>query len=529
LPKSIRRPLQGILLFVEAGFDRPFGARGNPLRYLGSLAFFFFWIAAVSGIYVFILFETSVVGAYASIEYMTHDQWYLAGVMRSLHRYSSDAMVVTTMLHLVREFIFDRYRGMRWFAWFTGIPTLWLLYISGISGYWLIWDQLAQYVAIASMEWLDWLGIFGEPVANNFLAPASLSDRFFTLLVFMHIFAPLFLLFLMWIHVLRMSRPKVNPPRSLAVGSLMALTVLSLIKPALSHAPANLGIVPTDIGLDWFYLLFYPLYDAWGSGALWALAIGVSLMLSILPWLPPLRRPRAAEVFLEHCNGCARCYDDCPFEAISMRPRSDGGPFEQEAVVDADMCTRCGICVGACPPSTPFRTTPDLKTGIDLPDFSLKDLKALTTGAVERSGEGLAEGGARAIFFTCDNGVEAAALEEPGLAGVSLPCIGMLPPSFIDFVLSRGGEGAVLVGCRECDCHNRFGVDWAQQRLAGERDPQLRKRVSRRHIKTLWAARTDLAVVRKKISLFRKDIALLDGDVVSDDGANSGLVSKVDS
>ena len=42
LPKSIRRPLQGILLFVEAGFDRPFGARGNPLRYLGSLAFFFF-------------------------------------------------------------------------------------------------------------------------------------------------------------------------------------------------------------------------------------------------------------------------------------------------------------------------------------------------------------------------------------------------------------------------------------------------------------------------------------------------------
>ncbi|MBT3766996.1 MAG: cytochrome b subunit of the bc complex, partial [Rhodospirillales bacterium] len=219
----IRRVLQNRLSDVEALFDRAFGPSWNPFLQLGTLAFFFFWIAAVSGIYLFIFFETSAVGAYQSIEHMTHAQWYYSGIIRSLHRYSSDAMVVTAVLHLGREFILDRYRGVRWFSWFTGVPVLWFLYMSGIGGYWLVWDKLAQYVAVASMEWLDWLGIFGEPVAANFLTRGSLDDRFFTLLVFLHIFVPLVLLFLMWVHILRIGRPKVNPKRGLAIGSLSAL------------------------------------------------------------------------------------------------------------------------------------------------------------------------------------------------------------------------------------------------------------------------------------------------------------------
>ena len=59
-------------------------------------------------IYLFIFFDTSIVGAYASVEYMTHEQWYAGGIMRSLHRYASDAAVVTILLHMFREFALDR-------------------------------------------------------------------------------------------------------------------------------------------------------------------------------------------------------------------------------------------------------------------------------------------------------------------------------------------------------------------------------------------------------------------------------------
>ena len=70
-----------------------------------------------------------------------------------------------------------------------------VLFAAGVSGYWVVWDELAQYVAVATTEWLDTLPLFGEPIARNFLHPSTLGSRFFTLLVFIHIFVPLAMLF----------------------------------------------------------------------------------------------------------------------------------------------------------------------------------------------------------------------------------------------------------------------------------------------------------------------------------------------
>jgi coenzyme F420-reducing hydrogenase delta subunit len=59
----------------------------------------------------------------------------------------------------------------------------------------------------------------------------------------------------------------------------------------------------------------------------------------------------------------------------------------------------------------------------------------------------------------------------------------MLPPSFIDFALSRDlADGVVLSGCAEGDCYYRLGDDWVQQRLNRERDPYLRNRVDRNRV-----------------------------------------------
>jgi hypothetical protein len=83
---------------AEAIFEWGFGQRLNPLSCLGAFGWYFFWIVAGSGIYLYLFFDTGITNAYASIEYITHDQWYAAGIMRSLHRYASDALVVVVVL-----------------------------------------------------------------------------------------------------------------------------------------------------------------------------------------------------------------------------------------------------------------------------------------------------------------------------------------------------------------------------------------------------------------------------------------------
>jgi len=110
-------PVKRGYLLLEEWFNVSFGSDWNPLYHLGTLTFFFFWVVLVSGLYLFIFFDTSIDGAYASVEYMTREQWYAGGIMRSLHRYASDAAVVTILLHMFREFALNRYRGFRWFSW----------------------------------------------------------------------------------------------------------------------------------------------------------------------------------------------------------------------------------------------------------------------------------------------------------------------------------------------------------------------------------------------------------------------------
>ncbi len=465
---------------AEAFFDFAFGQQLNPFAWLGALGWFFFWIVAGSGVYLYIFFDTGITDAYASLEYITHEQWYLAGVMRSLHRYASDALVVVVVLHLLREFSLDRLRGKRFFAWITGVPSIFFIYICGISGYWLVWDQLAQYIAIATAEWLDAMPIFAEPIANNFLNSTTLGGRFFTLMVFIHIFVPLFMLLLMWVHIQRHAHARVNPPRPLAIGTALMLLVLSLLRPAVSQAPADLDVVPGELGFDWFYLVAYPFLDTIPGGQLWLFIAAGFLLLTLMPWLPPAKPSRPAIVSLDNCNGCGRCFDDCPFAAITLVPRSDGKAYDAEAAVNVDNCVSCGLCVGSCPTATPFRRATAIVPGIELPDHPIAGLREDSLAAATRFGDG-----PRVLVYACEHcGMNAVNADDTQV--LTMPCVAMLPPSFVDFALSRGlADGVVLAGCASGDCNYRLGDTWTSQRLEGQRDPYLRNRVDRGRLRHL--------------------------------------------
>ena len=256
--------------------------------------------------------------------------------------------------------------------------------------------------------------------------------------------------------------------------------------------------MPESLQLDWILLFVHPLTASTSDLTVWALLVALFAGLVALPFLPT-RRELVAKVDPDNCSGCRRCFDDCPYSAITMVPHTNGRRGVQLAVVDADLCASCGICVGSCPSSTPFRRAETLRTGIDMPQWPINDLR-------ERLLQGLEAmpGPRRYVVFGCDQGAQASATSAPDVLHFSLVCAGMLPPSFIEYALRGGADGVLVSGCREGGCEFRLGQRWTQQRLNGEREPHLRTTVPTDRWHVAWADHGDEAVLVKALNELRE-------------------------
>jgi coenzyme F420-reducing hydrogenase delta subunit/ferredoxin len=489
---------------VDALFDAAFGQRLNPLRHLGALGYHFLWICCASGIWVYVGFDTSATGAWASLDAMDRGEWPLGAFARALHRYSADALVVVSVLHAVREVLRRHYVSFRRFVWLTGLFALALMFLAGINGYWLAWDQLAQWSLTATIEWFDVLPVFDGSLARNVIDDGQVNDRFFSLLIFVHIGLPLGLLGALWAHIQRVSLARTVPPRALGWGTAAMLAALALAKPVALMPAADLAFLPARIPLDWFYLFPHVAMASLGPAGLWAAALAIFAVLAVLPWATRVPRAPAARVDPANCNGCARCFADCPYDAVVMVPRTDGRHHPRQAQVDPMLCAGCGICTGACPSSTPFRRDEVLATGIDMPSAAIGELRA----RLESRTAALAEG-PRVVVLGCRWAAPVAALENRSTATIEFLCAAMVPPSFVEYALRAGADGVLLAGCREGDCEFRTGTQILSERLAAARKPSLRASVPRSRVRFAHAGLTDGAALRAELDEFRAALARL--------------------
>jgi coenzyme F420-reducing hydrogenase delta subunit len=150
----------------------------------------------------------------------------------------------------------------------------------------------------------------------------------------------------------------------------------------------------------------------------------------------------------------------------------------------------------------PFRSADRLVTGIDLPHLPIGELRARLEDALARL-----TGEARVVVFGCDCAADVRALAGPGVAAFSLPCAGMLPPTFVEYALREGADGVLVASCPPEDCEYRHGAQWTAQRLAAAREPHLRSSVPRERVLVVPAAREDLATLGHALAAFRAVLA----------------------
>jgi quinol-cytochrome oxidoreductase complex cytochrome b subunit len=185
---------------------------------LGILLGFLFLIMVFTGVILMIYYTPSVDAAYQSVKDI---QFVVPGgrIIRNMHRWASQGMVILVFLHMLRVFYTGSYLGNRSLNWVIGVVLLMVTLFSNFSGYLLPWDQLAYWavtigsnIASSARELTDLLGITNAFDPGGFMKKLLIGgetvgqpalSRFFALHV---IFLPLSILVLMGIHFWRIRK-----------------------------------------------------------------------------------------------------------------------------------------------------------------------------------------------------------------------------------------------------------------------------------------------------------------------------------
>ncbi len=458
-----------LLTRLDTLIERAWSRALNPLAQLGPAANAMLLLATLSGVLLLIWYSASVQSAWSSLAELGPRS--AGGIVRSVHRYSSDLTVLLVLLHAARTLFARKFADARWLAWASGLAMLGLIWLIGWTGYWLVWDQRAQLVATGTMKAVDVLPVFGEPMLPLFNRDDTVPSLLFFVVFFLHMVLPLAITGGLAFHLARLSRATLLPDRRLIAGLTVAVIAAALILPATNAEPAHLAAKPAAFTMDWWFLWPLQLTARLSGPGLWLSAGLAGLVLVTVPWWLARRRPRPAfqaTVDVSRCFACTLCSHDCPFGAITMVPRTDGKPFPSQAQVDPDRCIGCGICAGACDTQ-----------GIGLAWF---DARRVGRELEELVATEHARGARPAIAFVCaqgDGGWELFdhvgwARRLPGYTVRPVPCAGWVEPKLIERLVTKGAAAVLTVGCGSGEAFGREGNVWMPARLAGTREPALR-------------------------------------------------------
>ncbi len=488
---ALRRPLAA----ADAALNRLYGWRYNPLYQSGTLVVVAFVVMFVTGLYLLLFYRIG--SPYESIVRL-EGQVYTGRWIRALHRYAADLTVVAGLVHAFRMFVQGRSWGARTLAWVSGVLLMLLMLVCGWTGYVMLWDVHAQLLAVEGARWMDALPFFAEPIGRTFVGEQPMPGAFFFLNLFLHIALPIGVALLLWVHVSRVSRPVLLPPRGLLWATVLLLFGASVVAPAPLGPEADLHVVPGDAPIDVFYSFWLPWTQGLAPPWVWlGIVASIALLVSVPLWTRPAADARsgASASDPDRCTGCFQCSYDCPYDAIQMV--QIGEPQREVSLVDPRRCVACGICAGSCAPMV-----------IGPPDRSGRAGLAETRGFLAR--HDLDSHDVALVCCARGAGRLAGLPEADGAVIYPVDCVGSMHTSTVEFLLRSGVGGVLVASCPPRDCWRREGPRWLAERLYHGREAELRESLDRRRLRVVHAGEAERDVVLEALSSFREALAGLE-------------------
>ena len=148
---------------------------------LGGLSFFMFLVLTMTGVLLMFYYVPSTDLAYQNMKDIESSVTF-GQLMRNMHRWSAQGMVIAVFLHMCRVFYTGSYKPPREFNWVIGVLLLVVTFLLSFTGYLLPWDQLAFWAITVGTKIGGAAPFVGAQV--NFLLAATTRSARTTLIRF---------------------------------------------------------------------------------------------------------------------------------------------------------------------------------------------------------------------------------------------------------------------------------------------------------------------------------------------------------
>ena len=172
----------------------------------GGMVFVLIIFQLITGVFLTFYYVPDASGnpapAYQSVKFIM-DQVYLGWLMRGVHFWSANLLIIMIVLHMARVYWTGSYRAPRELNWMVGVLMLVVVLGFSFTGYLLPWDTKAYWatevgIKIGASSPFGWLNQFIKLLAQGgpIIGPGTLQ-RFFAIHVFL---LPGAIVLLMYIH-----------------------------------------------------------------------------------------------------------------------------------------------------------------------------------------------------------------------------------------------------------------------------------------------------------------------------------------
>ncbi|MCA9973296.1 MAG: cytochrome b N-terminal domain-containing protein [Anaerolineales bacterium] len=136
---------------------------------LGGLSATLVLVLVATGILLMFRYDASTETAYTSIQNL-ETQVMFGSLIRALHHWSANLLVVTSFLHLLRVFFTGGFKEGRRTNWIIGVVLLLIVLAFNFTGYLLPWDQLAYWAITVGTSLLSYVPLLGQAIGDFLLA-----------------------------------------------------------------------------------------------------------------------------------------------------------------------------------------------------------------------------------------------------------------------------------------------------------------------------------------------------------------------